>query len=61
MTERYGFEVDPKQKIYDMTVSQKQTVEIVKNALPWCKYSDTGRAYGSFNTAGDRKIIYRTA
>ncbi|MBQ7737332.1 MAG: ATP-binding cassette domain-containing protein, partial [Oscillospiraceae bacterium] len=28
--ERYGFEVDPDQKIYDMSVSQKQTVEIVK-------------------------------
>jgi len=28
--ENYGFEVDPKQKIYDMSVSQKQTVEIVK-------------------------------
>ncbi|MBO4235030.1 MAG: ABC transporter ATP-binding protein [Firmicutes bacterium] len=26
----YGFEVDPSQKIYDMSVSQKQTVEIVK-------------------------------
>lgn len=28
--EVYGFEVDPYQKIYDMSVSQKQTVEIVK-------------------------------
>ena len=28
--ERYGFEVDPDQKIYEMSVSQKQTVEIVK-------------------------------
>ncbi len=28
--ERYGFEVDPEQKVYDMSVSQKQTVEIVK-------------------------------
>ena len=28
--DRYGFDVDPDQKIYDMTVSQKQTVEIVK-------------------------------
>ena len=28
--EKYGFEVDTKQKIYDMSVSQKQTVEIVK-------------------------------
>ena len=28
--DKYGFEVDPNQKIYDMSVSQKQTVEIVK-------------------------------
>ncbi len=28
--DKYGFEIDPNQKIYDMTVSQKQTVEIVK-------------------------------
>ena len=26
----YGFEIDPNQKVYDMSVSQKQTVEIVK-------------------------------
>jgi len=26
----YGFDVDPEQKVYDMSVSQKQTVEIVK-------------------------------
>lgn len=28
--ETYGFEVDPNKKIYDMSVSEKQTVEIVK-------------------------------
>ena len=28
--DRYGFDVDPDQKVYDMSVSQKQTVEIVK-------------------------------
>ncbi len=28
--EQYGFEVDPEQKIYNMSVSQKQTVEIIK-------------------------------
>ena len=28
--DQYGFEVDPEQKIYDMSVSQKQTVEIIK-------------------------------
>ncbi len=27
---KYGFNVDPKKKIYDMSVSQKQTIEIVK-------------------------------
>ncbi len=27
---RYGFEVDPKKKIYTMSVSEKQTVEIIK-------------------------------
>ena len=27
---RYGFDIDPTQKIYNMSVSQKQTVEIVK-------------------------------
>ncbi len=28
--DRYGFDVDPQQKIYDMSVSQKQTLEILK-------------------------------
>ena len=28
--EKYGFDVDPDQKVYDMSVSQKQTLEIVK-------------------------------
>ena len=27
---RYGFNIDPKAKIYDMSVSEKQTVEIIK-------------------------------
>ena len=30
LTEKYGFEIDPHEKIYEMSVSQKQTVEIVK-------------------------------
>ena len=28
--QRYGFEINPEEKVYDMSVSQKQTVEIVK-------------------------------
>ncbi|MBP3735819.1 MAG: ATP-binding cassette domain-containing protein, partial [Lachnospiraceae bacterium] len=30
LTEKYGFELDPEKKIYNMSVSEKQTVEIVK-------------------------------
>ena len=30
LTQKYGFALDPAQKIYEMSVSQKQTVEIVK-------------------------------
>ena len=30
LCDAYGFDIDPKQKIYNMSVSQKQTVEIVK-------------------------------
>ena len=30
LTNQYGFELNPEQKIYEMSVSQKQTVEIVK-------------------------------
>ena len=30
IAERYGFHVEPQKKIYDMSVSEKQTVEIIK-------------------------------
>ena len=30
IADRYGFHIDPKKKIYDMSVSEKQTVEIIK-------------------------------
>lgn len=30
ISDRYGFDIDPNQKVYDMSVSQKQTLEIVK-------------------------------
>jgi len=30
ISELYGFEIDPDKKIYDMSVSEKQTVEIIK-------------------------------
>jgi len=30
ISDQYGFEIDPNKKIYDMSVSEKQTVEIIK-------------------------------
>ena len=30
ISEQYGFEIDPSKKIYEMSVSEKQTVEIIK-------------------------------
>ena len=30
ITEKYGFEIHPEKKVYDMSVSEKQTVEIIK-------------------------------
>ena len=30
IAQKYGFHIDPKKKIYDMSVSEKQTVEIIK-------------------------------
>lgn len=30
LIKKYGFELDPTKKIYDMSVSEKQTVEIIK-------------------------------
>lgn len=30
ISEKYGFRIDPEKKIYDMSVSEKQTVEIIK-------------------------------
>ena len=30
LSEQYGFDIDPMKKVYDMSVSEKQTVEIIK-------------------------------
>ena len=30
MAQRFGFEIDPRKKVYNMAVSEKQTLEIVK-------------------------------
>ncbi len=30
IAQKFGFEIDPKKKVYDMSVSEKQTIEIIK-------------------------------
>ena len=52
-----GFDIDPDQKVYNMSVSQKQTVEIVKVLYPGGGYPDPRRADGSADTAGDGKAL----
>lgn len=42
LADKYGFELDPRQKIYEMSVSQKQTVEIVKMLYRGGAYPDSG-------------------
>ena len=57
--EKYEFNLDLNQKVYEMSVSQKQTLEIVKVLLPRRGYSDSGRADGGSDPAGDRKALQR--
>ena len=63
--ERYGFDLDPNQKIYDMSVSQKQTVEIVKrrtSSSPSCAAcATTARPSSSSRTRCTRSRRSATA
>ena len=55
--EKYQFALDLDQKVYEMSVSQKQTLEIVKVLLPWCRYPDPGRTHRRADPAGNRKLF----
>ena len=57
ITERYGFAVDLKKKIYEMSVSEKQTVEIIKVLYRGAQYSDFGRAHRCIDPAGDPATV----
>ena len=52
LLDRYGFDLDLSEKIYQMSVSQKQTVEIVKMLSRGAKIPDPGRAYGGADASG---------
>ena len=59
IADRYGFDIDPNQKIYEMSVSQKQTVEIVK--VLYRGHPDPRRADRRPHPAGDGKALHRHA
>ena len=56
LVNKYGFELDPNKKIYNMSVSEKQTVEIVK-MLYREPDTHTGRTYGSAYATGNRQTV----
>ncbi len=60
LAQKYGFDLDPYKKVYNMSVSEKQTVEILK-VLYKGGYTDPGRAYGSADSSGDGTALYRAA
>ena len=55
--DKYGFEVDPDQKIYDMSVSQKQTVEIVKVLYRGADILILDEPTAVLTPAGDREAV----
>ena len=55
------FELDPNQKIYDMSVSQKQTVEIVKMLYRGANILILDEPTAVLTPQETEKIIYRTA
>ena len=42
ISEKYGFDIDPGKKVYDMSVSEKQTVEILKVLYRGGGHPDSG-------------------
>ena len=61
ISEKYGFEIDPEQKIYDMSVSQKQTVEIVKVLYRGANILILDEPTAVLTPRGDGKTLCRTA
>ncbi len=59
--DRYGFDIDPDQKIYDMSVSQKQTVEIVKVLYRGADILILDEPTAVLTPPGDRQAVCRDA
>lgn len=55
--EKYHFDLDLDQKVYEMSVSQKQTLEIVKVLYRGAEILILDEAYCSTYPTGNRKIV----
>ena len=54
--EKYGFDLDPMAKIYDLSVSQKQTVEIVKVLFRGAEILILDEATSALDTESERLV-----
>ena len=59
--DKYGFDIDPDMKIYDMSVSQKQTVEIVKVLYRGADILILDEPTAVLTPAGDGQAVRRHA
>ena len=68
LTKKFGLEVEPEKKIYNMSVSEKQTVEILnvlyrnsEGTVQKCGYFNLRRAYSSAHAPGDPEAFCHSA
>ena len=62
IAEKYGFHIDPRKKVYEMSTRSRVTDDgNHQNAVPRRGNSHSGRAHGGAHPAGDRKAVRRVA
>lgn len=59
LSDQYGLDIDPDKKVYDMSVGEKQTLEIIKVLYRGSEDPDHGRAYRSSDSAGNQEAVPR--
>lgn len=57
--DKYGFNIDPMKKVYNMSVSEKQTLEIIKVLYRGADILILGRAYRRAYSSGNRQTFRR--
>ena len=57
LAQKYGFDLDPTKKVYNMSVSEKQTVEILKVLYKGADILILERTYGGSYSSGNGKAV----